>query len=470
MTTAARVAGVGTVVVVLAAGAYATADAYDVVPGIVTLAPPVPDPLPFPTAPGAVEPSAAPRALGDLDPQVPLPVAGQLQELVDALVVDARLGPGVGVTVVDQLTGEVLAANAPDAGRVPASTAKLLTGVAALTALDPGATLATRVVRVDDGTIAIVGGGDMMLSAGAGDPTATLGHAGLADLAARTASALALQGVTTVRLVVDDSLFTGPAVSPAWHPANVNEGFVAPVTALAVDVGRLREGEYAPRSTDPSMQAADVFVQRLAEVGVSVEGRPTRTRGPATGDEIARVESAPVVDVVHHFLETSDNSITEVVSRLVALDAGLPPSFDGATQAVLRQVATLGIDVTGARLADASGLGAGSSLSPSLLADLVRLTTDPARAGLRDVAVGMPVAGLNGTLADRFTKSDARGLVRAKTGSLPRVTSLAGTVLDAQRRQLVFVVMADQTPEGGQWAPRQAIDGFVTALAACGCR
>jgi len=461
---------VGTLVVVLAAGGYATADAYDVVPGIVTLAPPVADPAPFPTAPGAVEPTTVPRALGDLDPQVPLPASAQVQALVDGLVTDARLGPSVGVVVVDQLTGEVLAGHQPDAGRVPASTAKVLTGVAALTALDPAATLATRVVRVDDGTIAIVGGGDMMLAAGAGDPSATLGHAGLADLAARTASALALQGVSSVRLLVDDSLFTGPSTSPGWDPANVGEGFVAPVTALGVDVGRLREGEYAPRSPDPSIQAAKVFAQRLGELGVGVQGSPARTTTAGDAIELARVESAPVVDIVHYFLETSDNTVTEVVSRLVALDGGLPPSFDGGTQAVLHQVAQLGVDVSGARLVDASGLADGSSLSPAMLADVVRLTTDAAHPELRDVAVGMPVAGLSGTLHDRYTRSDARGLVRAKTGSLPHVTSLAGTVLDDQRRQLVFAVMADQTPDGGQWAPRQAIDGFVSALADCGCR
>ena len=143
MATAGRVASVGTLVVVLAAAGYATADAYDVVPGVVTLAPPVPDPLPFPTAPGAVEPPPVQRALGDLDPQVPLPEAGQLQALVDALAADARLGPHVGVTVVDQLTGEVLASHAPDEGLVPASTAKVVTGIAALTALDPGAMACT---------------------------------------------------------------------------------------------------------------------------------------------------------------------------------------------------------------------------------------------------------------------------------------------------------------------------------------
>ncbi len=469
MTTARRVAGVGTLVVVLAAGAYATADAHDLVPGVVTLAPAVPDPSPFPTAPGAVDPADAPRALGDLDPQAPLPLADQVQALVDGLVSDVRLGSSVGVTVVDQLTGEVLGSNMPDDGRQPASTAKVLTGVAALTALDPTTTLPTRVLQLDGDVLALVGGGDMMLAAGAGDPTATVGHAGLADLAASTASALAARGVTSVKVVVDDGLFTGPATSPGWDPTYVRDGYAAPVTSIAVDIAKLREGEYVPRASDPSLAAGKIFAQRLTELGVQVQGDPTRRTG-VDGTELARVESAPVVDVVHYFLETSDNTITEVVSRIVALQAGLPASFDGGTQAVLHQVATLGVDVTGARLADASGLAAGSSLSPRLLADVVRLTTDPTHPTLRDVAVGMPVAGLSGTLSDRFTRSDARGLARAKTGSLPRTTSLAGTVLDAQRRQLVFVVMADATPEGGQWAPRQAVDGFVTALAACGCR
>ena len=43
----------------------------------------------------------------------------------------------------------------------------------------------------------------------------------------------------------------------------------------------------------------------------------------------------------------------------------------------------------------------------------------------------MPIGGLTGTLSDRYTQSQARGLVRAKTGSLPHVTALSGTVLDA---------------------------------------
>lgn len=469
MTTAARVVGISALVLVLAGGAYVTADAYDVVPGMVTLEDPAPDPLPFPTAPGAVEPVDTGSALADLDPQAPVPAAANVQALVDGLVADPRMGASVGVVVADQLTGDVLGAHLAEAGRTPASTAKLVTAIAALSTLGPDVTLPTSVLRGAGSSIVLVGGGDMMLAAGAGNPAAVDGHAGLADLAAQVAKELQLEGVTTVSLGFDDFLFSGPTLSPTWNPADVAAGFVAPVTPLAVDTAKITPGEYPPRYADPSLAAAKTFAQRLAEVGITVDGTPRRVERPGNAREIGVVRSAPLDGIVHHFLDTSDNSITEVVSRLVAIDAGLPATFEGGTTAVLHAISVAGVDTTGAGLSDASGLGAGSVLPPDLLVGLLRLATDPAHGVLRDVATGMPIAGLTGTLSDRYTQSAARGLVRAKTGSLPHVTSLAGTVLDADGRQLVFVVMADATPDGGQWGPRAAIDSFVTALSGCGC-
>jgi D-alanyl-D-alanine carboxypeptidase/D-alanyl-D-alanine-endopeptidase (penicillin-binding protein 4) len=469
MTTAARVAGTTMLVLVLAGGAYVTADAYDVVPGMVTLEAPPPEPAPFPTAPGAVEPVDVVPALAALDPQAPVPAAASVQALVDGLVADPRMGPSVGVVVADQLTGDVLGAHLAQDGRTPASTAKLVTAVAALSTLGPDVTLPTSVVRGPGSSIVLVGGGDMMLAPGAGDPAAVEGHAGLGDLATQTAKALQLEGVTTVSLGFDDSLFSAPTLSPTWNPADIAAGFVAPVTALAVDTAKITSGEYPPRYPDPSLAAAKTFAQRLTEAGITVDGTPRRTERPAGGREIGVVQSAPLDGIVHHFLDTSDNTITELVARLVAIDAGLPATFDGGATAVLHAVAVAGVDTTGAQLSDASGLGAGSVLPPDLLLGLLRLATDPAHGVLRDVATGMPIGGLSGTLSDRYTQSPARGLVRAKTGSLPHVTSLAGTVLDADARQLVFVVLADATPDGGQGGPRAAIDSFVGALSGCGC-
>ncbi|MBU4335531.1 MAG: D-alanyl-D-alanine carboxypeptidase/D-alanyl-D-alanine-endopeptidase [Actinobacteria bacterium] len=470
MASARRKVATAGLVLVLAAGAYVTLDAHDLAPGPLTLAAPVADPSPFPTAPGATSGGAATPALTDLDAAAPLPQTSTVQAAVDALLTDSRIGTSVGVTVVDQLTGEVLGSAQPDSAHQPASTAKLVTAVGALATLDPMSTLSTRTVREGD-LVVLVGGGDVMLGDGAGDPTVVDGRAGLGDLAAQTADALALAGITTIRLGFDDSMFTGATVSPGWDPSYVSSGFVAPVTALAVHIGKLDASqEYGRRYADPSLAAAKVFAQRLAERGITVIGTPSRTTAPGGALPTGEVTSAPLKDIVGYFLDTSDNTVTEAVSRLVALDQGLPASFDGGTAAVLHAVGTLGVDTTGAHLTDASGLASGSALPASLLAGIVRATTSADHPALRSVVAGLPIAGLTGTLFDRYTASDARGLVRAKTGSLPNVTSLAGTLVDADGRALVFAVLADATPEGGQDQPRRAIDAFVTGLAGCGCR
>lgn len=60
--------------------------------------------------------------------------------------------------------------------------------------------------------------------------------------------------------------------------------------------------------------------------------------------------------------------------------------------------------------------------------------------------------------------------MRAKTGTLTGVVTLAGVVQDRTGRQLVFAIMAGQVPPGGTEPAESAIDVVVSRLAACGCR
>lgn len=466
---AGRVTAAVVGVVVLAAAGYGVADAYDVVPGLVTLAPPPPDPEPFPTAPAAVPAPSPTPLLGPPDDGAPVPDAAALRAYAEAAAAHAWMGDRVGVVVADQLTGDVLVDLGGDVPQEPASTAKVLTAVAAVRALGADTTFPTRVVHPQSGRLVLVGGGDVMLAAGEGDPDAVNGRAGVVDLARQTARALRLAGVEEVTVAVDDHLFSGPTLSPGWEPTDLSMGYVSAVTPVAVNLAKTREEAYPPRHADPSLHAGQVLAQALAAEGVRVVGDVARVDAPDGAPVLAEVRSATVAEIVRYGLHTSDNTVSEVLGRLTALARSLPGSFEGATTAVLREVGALGVDVTGARLVDCSGLADGSSLSTHLLVDLLLRVVDPQHPELRPVAVGLPVAGWQGTLADRLLSPPAAGLVRAKTGSLTGTTALAGTLVTAQGRPLVFAVIADATPPGGQLGPRRVIDALVQQVAGCAC-
>lgn len=455
---------VGTVAVllVLGAGGYAVADAYDVAPGWVTLEPPAPTPAPFPTPDVDPAPALSP-VLPELDPQTPQPSAEAVAELVRAAAADPRLGASTTVVVSDVLTGQVLADVGGSQPQEPASTTKLLTAAAALTVLGADRTLPTSVVQGQPGTIVLVGGGDMMLAAGTGNPMAINGRAGLADLAYATAQALASAGVSQVTLGLDDTLFSGPSWNPGWAPDH--NRYVAPISALAVNVGHTSDYVYSVRQADPALEAARAFAAALAQNGVTAS-EPARMTAPDDAATLAQVTSATVREVVRYMLQHSDNTVADALGRLVAAERGEAASFDGATRAVLASVADLGLDVSTTTIADCSGLAAGSRIPARLLVDLLVLAAAPGHGALVPLATDLAVGGWTGTLNDRFTSGPGHGLVRGKTGSLPGVTSLAGTVLTQGGRLLAFAVLADETGATGQDRPRAALDEMVTRLAA----
>ncbi|WP_337062377.1 D-alanyl-D-alanine carboxypeptidase/D-alanyl-D-alanine endopeptidase [Kineococcus sp. G2] len=467
----------GAAAAVLLAGGYAGLDVAGAVPGPLTTTPP-PTAPPLPTAPAAALPAdgAAP-VLAPPPTGAPVPDPAALQQRVAAALADPALGPAPSAVVADALTGEVLLARAADEPRTPASVTKLLTAAAALHVLGPASRAATTVVEgTSPDEVVLVAGGDVLLAAGAGDPGAVAGRAGLADLADATASALREAGRTTVAVRLDDGLFTGAAVSPAWGAGDVAAGYVAPVAPLAVDEGRLVAGREAPRAADPALEAARTFARLLSERGIAlapadVDGGVARAAADPAAPVLARVESATTARQVELMLTASDNTLAEVLGRRVALADGRPGTFEDAAAAVAQAVADLGVDVTGVQLQGVSGLGHGNRLPARVLTDLLVLAAADGHPELSALVSGLPVAAVTGTLAERYGGAAAAGagVVRAKTGTLTGVSSLAGYVRDADGRPLAFAVMTDAVPAGASWGARAAEDAFAAALAGCGC-
>ncbi|WP_424888337.1 D-alanyl-D-alanine carboxypeptidase/D-alanyl-D-alanine endopeptidase [Streptomyces sp. XH2] len=416
---------------------------------------------------GPVRP-AAPPVLAGLGGRAtaPLPARDGLAGALEGLLKDGALGARTSAAVVDVATGAQLYGADQDTPYTPASTIKTATAAAALAALGPDHRIETTAVAEGD-TVVLVGGGDPTLTARPakeGAPAA----ASLKELADATARGLKERGKGRVKVAYDASRYSGPAL----HPIGPNEN-IAPVSALMVDEGRLDDSDHGPadRATDPAGDAARKFAGMLHDAGVDVDGDPAAGRAGTKAERLASVSSPPLSALVERTLTNSDNDIAEALARQTALASGQPADFEGAARAVTARLEQLGLPLSGARIADGSGLDRADHVSAAFLAGLLARAADPARPELRPVLTGLPVAGFSGTLSGRYG-ADAggagRGLVRAKTGTLTGVNTLSGTVVDADGRLLSFAFMTMEAASGP--SAQEALDRLATAVAGCGCR
>jgi D-alanyl-D-alanine carboxypeptidase/D-alanyl-D-alanine-endopeptidase (penicillin-binding protein 4) len=485
-------------VVLLGAGGYVGLDVTDRVPGVLTLDPAPGQPVSAaPPAAASMGAAGAPRAVAipSAEPSAgaPLPAAGAgaplpggtaLARVLAPALADPGLGRSLGVTVRDAATGMHLLDRNADRPGVPASTTKLLTATAVMATMDPQLRLPTRAVQgATSRDVVLVAGGDTLLAPGRGKPTSVAGRAGLDDLARQTAAALTARGVRRVRLHLDDSLAAGPRQPASWEPVDIAAGLTGAVAMMGLSTQRPHPGSASP--ADPAMSAARAFRAALGRHGVTVAAdvdrsgsRASRT-GAAAGAPapLGEVRSAPLVDVLALALADSDNALTESLARQAAAHvrrSGAGLGFAEVAGWVRDQVRARGVDVTGVTMLDSSGLSRGTVLPARVLGDVLALAARGTVPGLRDVVAQLPVAGLTGTLHDRFRtprSHPAAGIARGKTGTLTGASAVAGTVVDHDGRLLLYVVLADQIPPGvGTLTARAALDRFVATLATCGCR
>jgi D-alanyl-D-alanine carboxypeptidase/D-alanyl-D-alanine-endopeptidase (penicillin-binding protein 4) len=396
----------------------------------------------------------------------PVPTAAGLTAALAMPAADPNLGNLTG-RVTDAKTGDQLWEHRTDVPLLPASTNKTLTSGAALLALNRDQRVTTTVVAADQtrqpGVVVLVGGGDPILSAApAGQETWYRGAARISDLADQVRKS----GLTATAVQVDDSLYSGPDFAPGWDPADIDGGDIAPMQSVMIDAGRIQPTTVdSARSRTPALDAGRALATALGLDPAKVTMAPD----PPTGRQLASVQGAPLIERLRQMMNASDNVMAESIAREVAKATGRPVSFAGAVDAITNKLSGAGVDMTGAALFDSSGLSTLDRLTAKTLDEVVQAAAGPDRPAMRPLLDVLPIAGGSGTLSDRFLGGDpnvsSAGWLRAKTGSLTAVNSLAGVVTDASGRVLTFAFISNDAGPMG----RVALDALAGVLRTCGC-
>jgi serine-type D-Ala-D-Ala carboxypeptidase/endopeptidase (penicillin-binding protein 4) len=162
-------------------------------------------------------------------------------------------------------------------------------------------------------------------------------------------------------------------------------------------------------------------------------------------------------------MKTSENMYAETLLKTLGAGDG-PATIDAGRRSVEAALEEWGIGAGDMIERDGSGLSRYDYVTPGMLtAILTRVDRDESLRGPFESS--LPIAGVDGTLANRLKGTAAEGRVRAKTGSMSNVRALAGYVAGAGGDPIVFAIIAnnfDAPPD----TINKATDAIVVALAA----
>ena len=344
---------------------------------------------------------------------------------------------------------------------IPGSNQKIVTAAAAASLLPESTVFTTRVFGNIDGSkiagnLLLVGGGDPLLTTSdyaKMEKFPTLKPTSLETLAQRVFEA----GVRTVEgsVVGSDDLLSDSRYVESWG-SGVRGVEGGPLGALMVNDGVVVTNPIKP--DDPSLAAATEFTRVLRNIGIAVTGEPTSNGKVVEGtSEIAKIDSAPLIDVIAEMLTNSDNNTAEILLRHI----GFAHNGQGTTESGLEATSALlkSWGFTNFTLKDGSGLSRDNRLTCSLLVALLT------RSELASVfSHGLATAGTTGTLSDTFTKSPVAGLLRAKTGTLLNVKTLSGFLPQKTGLPLHFALMLNGAAIADQGNYRPLWDALGLSL------
>jgi D-alanyl-D-alanine carboxypeptidase/D-alanyl-D-alanine-endopeptidase (penicillin-binding protein 4) len=240
--------------------------------------------------------------------------------------------------------------------------------------------------------------------------------------------------------------------------------------------GQLRVGSavepIAISVPQPTAYFADRFQQALDAAGIQVKQIQTLDSSDAQAIqsvrltqaiEIAAVESAPLAELLIEANQESNNLYAEAALRLLGANqmSQSSSSLEAGLDEVEAALTQIGVNPENYRLSDGSGLSRRNLVSPTALVETLQtMQRSPYASNYQN---SLAVAGVSGTLRNRFQGTSVQGRLQGKTGFLSGAAALSGYLQPPHYPLVTFSIMVNQfdLPIG---EVQEAIDRIVETL------
>lgn len=195
---------------------------------------------------------------------------------------------------------------------------------------------------------------------------------------------------------------------------------------------------------DPSLYAGFVFKELLRRAGVVIQNSVEKKTCPADATEMVNYQSKSLSQIVMGMNKFSNNFIAE--SLLIQL--GDQKNSASGMQKVKQWISKKNFPMTNVQIENASGLSRNNTVTPNFLWELFSYGRNDYPIAYEFMS-SLPIGATDGTLRRRFKSPLLAGRVRAKSGSLNNVTTLAGTIDTQGQGELLFVFLFNNSNKSG---------------------
>ena len=296
----------------------------------------------------------------------------------------------------------------------PASTMKLLTAITALDRLGADYEFATRLMKTDSNDYYLIGCMDPMI--------------GVEELN-EIADNIKAQGIDTIHgsLYADRSMKDADLYGEGWCWDDDNPML-------------------SPLVHDRKDGMLESISELLKARGVYFDGGIKAGTCPSGATQVCQV-SHKLIEVLVPMMKNSNNLYAESVFYQLGLMRGRPSTAKKASKAIEDVLRRAGRGESIHRFADGSGLSLYNYVSADIEVAFLRYAFSDKDLYYK-LYETLPIAAIDGTLKDRMKGTPAAGNVRAKTGTVSGISSLAGYCTTSNGRHLAFAIINQGVMKG----------------------
>lgn len=290
-----------------------------------------------------------------------------------------------------------------------------------------------------EGNLVVVGGGDPSLGA-------TVEPVG-EDIIAECVAALKDKGVTAIEgdIVVDESVFPGPATPPSWHPSDLSQSYGTGVHGLNYQ----RNASGKASVANPASVFVNTLRNALRREGIAVQQMADR---PSNRKELLLKHLSPPIDeIMRSCMMRSDNLYAEAFLRTLALLKGKEATTENGADAEMDYWKKKRLPLDSVTIVDGSGLSRSNRMTADMMAEVLMYMADNV-----DFVSFFPLAGQEGTMRNFLKGTPLDGYIAFKTGSMNGIQCYAGYLLDEEYAPThVVVVMINGFPKSRDAARKE---------------